>query len=423
MANGLGTGPSGAETFWTEFPRGLKARGLAGVKLVVSDAHTGLKAAIARARAGESQRYDVEIRVAGDRRMFIDFSLIPQRDAAGQICEIIPSAVDITDRKRAEERLQQTVARLGTILSNAQIGIAIASGEGQILEANQMFLEMVGHRKETLQSGALNAGDLFPDNDLSRTEALRRDGVVETSEMDLLHSSGRTIPTLSTAAMLDYATGEHVAFFVDQTRQRADAEHRELLLLELKHRVKNMLGMVQAIARQTARSEPDREAFVHTLTGRLHAMARAHDLITARENGKACLRELIRAQVEPYSGDGDRLTVEGPGVQLEPDAANALGLVLHELATNAAKYGALSAGAGTVTITWRAAEAPEEGKVAIEWTERDGPPVKPPSRRGFGTMLIETSLTHGLDGSMEISHDSNGVTASMTIPASFPNGR
>ena len=381
-----------------------------------------LRQAVARARGGESLRYDVEIRISGDQRAFIDFSLVPQRDAEGQVYEIIPSAVDITDRKHAEEKLQRTVARLGTILANAQIGIAIASGEGRILEANQMFLDMIGQPRKALWSGALHAKDLLPGGDLSRSEALRRDGVVETSEMDLRHASGRIVPTLSTAAMLDAKTGEHVTFFVDQTRQRADAEHRELLLLELKHRVKNMLGMVQAIAKQTARSGQDRDAFVSTLSGRLHAMARAHDLITARDNGKACLRDLIRAQVEPYSGGGARLEVDGPGVQLEPESANALGLVLHELATNAAKYGALSSATGSVSITWRRAERPGTSQVAIEWTERDGPPVTPPARRGFGTMLIETSLTHGLEGSMKMAHDPTGVVALMTVPASFPNG-
>jgi two-component system, chemotaxis family, CheB/CheR fusion protein len=143
-----------------------------------------------------------------------------------------------------------------------------------------------------------------------------------------------------------------VGFFLDRTRQKADEEHRELLLLELKHRVKNMLASVQAIAKQTARHTGDRGTFVEALTGRLHAMSRAHDLITQKTRGEVCLRELILAQVEPYVSREGQLTYAGPGLRIRPEAANALGLVLHELATNASKYGALSATGGIVSIRW-----------------------------------------------------------------------
>jgi two-component system CheB/CheR fusion protein len=159
---------------------------------------------------------------------------------------------------------------------------------------------------------------------------------------------------------------------------------------------------------------------VDALTGRLHAMARAHDLITERATGLVCLRDLILAQVEPYAGRPGQLAYGGPELRLRPDAAHALGLVLHELATNASKYGALSAAGGSVSILWE--NGPEPDTTRILWTEAGGPPVVLPTRRGFGSTLMETSLSHGLGGRIAVTYAPDGVRAVLQLPAKALDG-
>lgn len=378
-----------------------------------------LRAAVRRAADGEPQRYDVEIRVAGDGRMWIDFQLIPQRDATGRVVEIVPSAVDITERRRAEAALRTNLHRLRTILTTAQVGIAIAHADGRVTEANRSFLEMVDRSAADLRSGAIDWREHLSVESPRLWRRLLRHRTLGPLELTLSRRDGREISTLASAGLLDLPGRELVGFFLDRTRQTADAEHRELLLLELKHRVKNMLATAQAIARQTARHHRrDPDALVEAFTGRLNAMARAHDLITVKNTGEVCVRDLIIAQVCPYASGEEQVEWDGPHMQVSPDAASALGLVLHELATNAAKHGALNVPEGRVSIRWTA----EEGRVRIRWTEHGGPPVTPPARRGFGTTLIESSLSHALDGEIVLSYEPSGLRAEMALPARPFNG-
>jgi two-component system, sensor histidine kinase PdtaS len=266
-----------------------------------------LRAAVARAAGGEAQRYDAEIRVTGDGRMWIDFQLIPQRGADGRVIEIVPSAVDITERRRAEEALRANLDRLRTILTTAQVGIAIAHADGRVTEANRSFLDMVGRSVEELRAGQIDWRDHIAVDRALGWRRLLRDRTLGPLELTLRRRDGREMPTFASAGLLDRSQRELVGFFLDRTRQEADAEHRELLLLELKHRVKNMLATAQAIARQTARHHEDREELVEAFSGRLHAMARAHDLITERNSGQVCLRDLILAQVGPYASREEQL--------------------------------------------------------------------------------------------------------------------
>jgi PAS domain S-box-containing protein len=376
-----------------------------------------LRSAITRAAQGETVRYDVEVRVADDRRIWIDFALIPQRDAAGAVVELVPSAVDITDRRAAEEALRTNIDRLHAILSTSQVGIAIAHVDGRVTEANGAFLELVGRTGTDLRTGGIDWRRHLTVQVPRTWRRLLSHGTLGPVEITLRREDGREVPTLASAGLLDARRREIVAFFLDATRQKADEEHRELLLLELKHRVKNMLATVQAITRQTARSTGDRDTLVEALAGRLQAMARAHDLITQRATGEVCLRELILAQVEPYVSREGQLSYGGPGLRIRPDAAHSLGLVLHELATNAAKYGALGAAGGTVAIQWDTG-AGDGSAIRIRWSESGGPPVAPPARRGFGSTLIESSLSHGLGGEIAVTYDPAGVRAEMRLPGS-----
>src|SRR5690606_32791492 len=161
---------------------------------------------------------------------------------------------------------------------------------------------------------------------------------------------------------------------------------REILIGELSHRVKNMLATVRPMASQTSRQSASLDAYETAFEGRLHALARAHDLLVEEEWAGADLGQLVHRTLEPH---GDRVSLDGPKLSLRPQASTALVMILHELATNAAKYGALSNHDGRVRVTWQLEEdSAGRRQVRLRWIEIDGPEVREPSRQGFGTRLI-----------------------------------
>jgi PAS domain S-box-containing protein len=205
---------------------------------------------------------------------------------------------------------------------------------------------------------------------------------------------------------------------VDITERKEGEAHLRLLMRELTHRSKNLLAVIQAMARQTARHSGTIEGFLEQFSARLQALATSHDLLVQESWYGASLLELVRTQLGHYlDRNGSQISLAGPSVLLKPEAAQSLGLALHELATNAAKYGALSAPTGSVQIVWRRAAEPEEG-IEITWVESGGPKVKEPERRGFGSLVIERNLSRSLDAEVELTFQPEGVQCRMVIPLS-----
>ncbi|MDZ4363760.1 MHYT domain-containing protein [Brevundimonas sp.] len=204
----------------------------------------------------------------------------------------------------------------------------------------------------------------------------------------------------------------------DRRRAFADLETSErrqkLLINELNHRVKNTLATIQSIAALTARRVDDVEDFITLFQARLMALSDTHNLLTASGWEKATLRDLLSKELRPYSSEQIRL--EGPEIWLEAPQALAMGMIAHELATNAAKYGALSLAGGCVRIVW--ADVDADGRVTMDWNESDGPPVTPPSRTGFGSRLIATSLKGDLGGTVDIDYRPEGFQARLTFRTS-----
>ena len=199
----------------------------------------------------------------------------------------------------------------------------------------------------------------------------------------------------------------------DAERQRAH-EKQELLIAELNHRVRNILSLIRGLLSQTRDSARSVDEFIGTLESRVHALARAHDQITADRWSPARLYDLIEVESGAYLGErSDRVQLSGPNVLLTPGCFTVLALVIHEMLTNAAKYGALS-DSGTVKIDWR---VDEDGSLLIDWTESGGPPVVAPTRRGFGSTVIERSIPYDLGGHAEISYRLAGIEANFCIPS------
>jgi two-component sensor histidine kinase len=196
-----------------------------------------------------------------------------------------------------------------------------------------------------------------------------------------------------------------------EERRRAE-EHQKLLINELNHRVKNTLATVQSIAAQTRRTAHDPRASYEAFIERLMALSRVHDVLTQERWERAALRAIVDGAIQPFDdGAGRRFRIAGPPVWIEPHVALALAMALHELATNAAKYGALSTAEGAVALEWRLTDA---GRVLeLNWREAGGPPVTPPARRGFGSRLLERGLASELNGKVVVEYRPEGLACAM----------
>src|SRR5712672_1229949 len=196
----------------------------------------------------------------------------------------------------------------------------------------------------------------------------------------------------------------------EERREREEKEH--LLMREINHRAKNMLSVVDAIAHQTVASNP--EDFVERFSERIQALSANQDLLVRNEWQGVDVEELVHAQLAHFAGlIGSRIAVQGPKLRLKAGSAQAIGLALHELATNAGKYGALSTDTGRVDISWGS----DGDALTMSWTEREGPPVSAPKRRGFGAIVMETMAERSVNGTVDLDYASSGLTWRLTCPA------
>lgn len=233
-----------------------------------------------------------------------------------------------------------------------------------------------------------------------------------------LHYLARVLPYRTAEGTL----GGVIVTFVDVTNVVRGEEFRTLAD-ELNHRVRNMLTVVIGLARQTLADAPDLKTGMNTFTARLHAMARAYNLLSKKEWGEVPLHDIVTVELAPYVvAERKRVRVEGPAIQLTPKAALATGFAVHELATNAAKYGALSTAGGDVDFTWSVDGGAGARRLMLDWRERGGPTVVEPTRKGFGTRLIEQQIGHGLGGEVDIRFVPDGLHARLAFPLNRRTG-
>lgn len=205
---------------------------------------------------------------------------------------------------------------------------------------------------------------------------------------------------------------------VDITERKEGEAHLRLVMRELTHRSKNLLAVIQAMARQTARPGGTIASFLERFGARLQALARAHDLLVRESWHGVSLHDLVRSQLGPYSDrDHPQVSVSGPDIQVKPEAAQTLSLAFHELASNAVKYGALSRRRGHVSVDWR--ELPQNGEIEIVWRERHGPRPTQPKRRGLGSQVIEQHLSRALHADVTLAFPPEGLTCRIMLPSTF----
>lgn len=230
---------------------------------------------------------------------------------------------------------------------------------------------------------------------------------------------GARVPFLAYPTPLYDDTGRltgGVAMLVDITERKRGEEQQSLLIRELHHRVKNTLATVQAIMGATARTSGNIDEFKAALIGRIGSLAKTH-LLLADEAGTASLSELLHKELGAFDdGSEGRIVVSGPPVELSAQLAVSLGMALHELATNAARFGALSVGGGRVSATWRVTLEAERRTLDFDWVESGGPPVRPPQRKGFGARLLEIVLPRQIRAQTNIDYAPEGVRVHYTVP-------
>jgi PAS domain S-box-containing protein len=233
-----------------------------------------------------------------------------------------------------------------------------------------------------------------------------------TGEIILRRKEGTTFPVSVTDSPVFDASGRLVAIVGvshDISQRRAAEARTEMLLAEQTHRLKNMLAIVQSLARQTARQSSSTDDFLTTFSSRLSAVAAANDLLIERSGAATALEELAHATLNSLL-DGERIRLNGPRVMLQRRMILPFSMLLHELYTNALKYGALSNPVGTVEIAWRTEPNGDGNALEFEWRERNGPMVVPPRKKGFGTALIERAIAQELGAQISLDYDPEGLS-------------
>ncbi len=345
----------------------------------------------------------------------------PRRDADGNFDGYVGMAIDRTDERATRLALEESEARYRAVVESQSEMICRFNTSGDILFVNQAYARSRNSTVEAL-TGASFWG-FIPESERAGVRAML-DKLTPASpevriENEFLTADGpRWMLWTNRALRFDenrrWLEAQSTGIDIDD-RKRAE-EQRKVLLDELNHRVKNTLAVVQGIAYQTFRQAGVATDVRQAFDARLSALSKAHNLLTRTEWAPAPLRELIDEITHVCGPSRARIHVGGPDVMLPPRYALAMVMALHELATNAMKYGALSNDDGEIDLNWRIGEETAPTLLHISWSERGGPAVAPPERRGYGSMLIERALAHDLNSKTLLLFEPTGVRCLIDAP-------
>jgi two-component system CheB/CheR fusion protein len=383
------------------------------------------KAAIERLATSEQ-----EVR-AGDGRSLL-LRVAPYRTRDNRIAGAVATFIDITDLNSKQVEIAAARDYAEAIVETIRNPLLALSGDLRVISANSAFYETFGISPADttgclvydLVDGQWN----IPPLRTLLEELIPNRQQIADYEIEL------EVPRLGKRCMMlnarridgDNTRGELVILALEDVTERRDsARHQELLVGELSHRVKNTLAVVQSIVVQTLRSSDSLEYFSEAFKGRIQALAGANDAIVDGSWKGVTLRHIVHRSLRPFAVDRQVALGNGPDIDLRPQASLALAMILHELATNAVKYGALSVVTGRVLIAWRINSADTEPRIEIDWTESQGPPVQEPTRRGQGTRFIERSIAYELKGKSSVTFEQDGLRATLTFPmkpAVMPTG-
>ncbi len=362
------------------------------------------------------------------------FSYSPVRDESGHIAGMFCAGAETTAQVLGERRLVAERERLAQTVDQAPGFMAVLRGpELRFDFANAAYQRVTGR----VDFVGKTVREAFPDLE-GQGLFERLDEVYATGERFIANAVPVWMQGTDATEPQEYILnfiyqpilddeGAVTAIFVEgydvtdtyraQKALREREQHLQVLVNELNHRVKNSLATVQAIALQTFRNAESIEHATTEFSARLVALAGAHDVLTEQNWVGADLHEIVERAIHPFlSEKGDRFRLDGPTVPLASKPVLAISMALHELCTNAAKYGALSNEAGCVEIAWSVYGGAADRRLHLRWEETGGPPVEPPKRKGFGSRLIESGLAAELDGEVRIAFEPGGVVCTVDAP-------
>ena len=349
----------------------------------------------------------------------------PLRDATGTIVGVVNMMVDISERQKAERTLAELNAQLALAAKAALVG-SHASDPGEermtISEGYATIFGLPEGPTETTRRewrARVHPEDLGRlEEDRARTFRDKRD--VYKVDYRIVRASGE-VRWIEARGIVSYGENGHpervIGVNIDVTERKHAEQHQRALNAELDHRVKNVLATVSAIIAQTQEASSSRADFVTALNNRINSLATTHELLSESNWRGASLAEIVRRELAPYTrGNTD---ARGPSITLKAEATQAVATVLHELTTNAAKYGALSNRSGRVSVRWRWLENGSHDRLVIEWQESGGPPVLAPSRSGYGTSIIRELIPFEFGGAVELSFATEGTRCRLEIPGAW----
>ena len=359
-------------------------------------------------------------------RLMFSLHVDPILGPDGKVDGIMCTAIDITRIRSFEREQRRLTEELGTALQRYETALQRSNvtvfTQDRDLRYSSISNQMFGFEIDKIIGRTDD--DILPAEGGAAVIALKREalagGLAKDGEVRIDDGSKVRWYDFHIEPLRDVAGGivGLTGATVDVTDRKEGEAHLRLLMRELTHRSKNLLAVIQAMSRQTARHTGSIEEFLDRFSARLQALARSHDLLVQEGWYGASLSELVRAEVGHYvDGNEPQISIEGPALLLTPEAAQSLGLALHELATNAVKYGALSVPAGRVTIRWKQRRESEGGGIEVMWAESGGPPVVAPKQRGFGTLVIEGNLARSLEAQVNLKFVKSGVRCQIVIPA------
>jgi two-component sensor histidine kinase len=377
--------------------------------------------------AGQAQSFhDLEFTfsragVAEAVTLDLDYTPVPGDDGrpAGALAVVFETGKTV--RAKAQARVRESEERFRALV-NATSDVVYRMSPDWI---EMRALDGRGFLSDT-DSPRIRWADLylFPEDQAAIwaviEEAIRAKGVFQL-EHRVRQADGGSGWTLSRAIPLLDADGEIAEWFgaaSDITARRKTEQHLRLVINELNHRVKNNLAMTQAVAAQTFRNAASIGDAQASLSSRISALAQANDLLTGEQGVEVSMREVLEQATRPHYPGPDRRRIAGPDFALSPKTALSLSLAMHELSTNALKYGAWSTAHGVVTIGWSIyrPEPDKAERLSLVWTERGGPEVSPPGRRGFGSRLIERGLAAEMGGVVEMRFEPEGLVCVIDAP-------
>lgn len=375
--------------------------------------------------AGEA--IEEELSLDGGKECYV-LRVLPYRDANGAIDGVIMVFSDVTkirqtqaDLARNEGIARQQTHEIDTLYKTAPVGMAVVDRNRRYLKINQRFADLTGNPIDS------HIGRTISDATPLMSERMRGpiDEIFERGkEVSDVEAAFRTNGEALRDFLIDFYPYEEdgrvtgVAIILkDVTELRCLEKELRRLMDELQHRVKNTLATVASIVNQTVGFKSDKAELVDTLKRRIGALAATHNLLTSRDWRDANLQDLVEAELNPFDHK-DRITVRGPAVRLPPKHALTLTLTLHELATNAAKYGALANADGKLSIDWMVTEDGSQRLLTLNWEETGvhRPPPAAPIRESFGTRLIKNGVVYDLQGACEYRLDEHGVHCKLSVP-------